>query len=90
MAVLETSVHSLTIGKPTYTTCQTKKRKPSYWATDRRYYPDGSYEFVSVRVPDNSSKLCRYDMSDIDSRCEGCPQVGLGKQYDQDIRSRGK
>lgn len=31
-----------------------------------------------------------YDMSDIDSRCEGCPQVGLGKQYDQDIRSRGK
>ena len=22
-------------------------------------------------------------MSDIDSRCEGCPQVGLGKQYDR-------
>ena len=81
--------HELTVAKSTYTTCQTKQRKPSYWATDRRYFPDGSYEFVSVRVPDTSSTTCRYDMSQNDSRCDGCPQVGVGNAYNEHIRKIG-
>ena len=89
MAVIDHPTHELTIGKPTYETCQVKQRKPSYWATDRRYFPDGSFEFISVRVPDRSSKDCRYDMSDIDSRCEGCRQVGVGNAYNEHIRKVG-
>jgi ribosomal protein S27E len=89
MAGLDHPVSPLTVAKPAYEACQNKQRKPSYWATDRRYFPDGSYEFVSVRIPDNSSKTCRYDMSQIDSRCEGCPQVGVGNAYNEHIRKIG-
>ena len=89
MAGLDFEVHALTIGKPTYTTCQIKQRKPFYWATERRYFPDGSYEFISVRIPDHSSKQCRYDMSETDSRCAGCKQVGVGNAYNEHIRKVG-
>ena len=89
MAVLTHEVHQLTIGKPTYETCQIKQRKASYWAPDRIYFPDGSFESTSVRVPDTSSTTCRYDMSEIDSRCTGCEQVGAGNAYNEMVREKG-
>ena len=89
MAGLDYEVSPLTVAKPTYEACQTKQRKPSYWAPSRRYYPDGSFEAISVRIPDKSSTECRYDMSQTDSRCKGCHQVGVGNAYNEDIRKRG-
>jgi len=65
-------------------------RKPHYWSPQRRYFPDGSFEMTSVRVPDPSSTDCMYDMSETDSRCEGCPQVGVGNAFNERVRREGR
>jgi hypothetical protein len=89
MAVLDHPVHPKTVGSDRYDACQAKVRKPNYWAPQRRYFPDGSFEITSVRVPDPSSKTCRYDMSLTDSKCEGCPQRGFGESYNKMVRELG-
>lgn len=44
-----------------------------YWATNRNYFSDGSYDLVSVRVPVTSSTKCRnFYMWDTDPMCAGC------------------
>jgi len=59
---------------PTYEACQNKVRKKSYWAMNRRYYPDGSFDVVSVRIPDVTSTDCKYDFWRTDPQCNGCQQ----------------
>lgn len=50
--------------------------KDSYWAAERRYFPDGSFEPVSVSVPFRMTHKCRHDgvaaMGIDDPACEGC------------------
>ena len=79
-------VHEKTVGKSTYEACQKKERKPNYWATHRRYFPDGSYEFVSVRVPDVMSKKCRNFYLWESKECSGC-EYPKDKEYEQRMRS---
>ncbi len=90
MPVLEHEVHASTIGSERYEECQKKVRKPGYWAPNRIYRDDGSYVEEQTYIVDASSKTCKYDMSDIDTKCFGCPQQGLGRQYDTEVRSKGK
>lgn len=65
-------VHEKTVGKDRYEACMVKVRKPHYWAPERRYFPDGSFEMMAVRVPDTMSKDCRnYYLWDTPA-CAGC------------------
>lgn len=52
------------------------KFKPSYWAPNRRYYPDGSFDVVSVRIPFRNSHECHFDglegTTGDSARCAGC------------------
>ncbi len=90
MPVLDHEVHPSTVGGDRYEECQRKVRKPGYWAPDREYLEDGTYIEKQTFIEDKSSKPCRYDMSDTqDSKCIGCPQRGVGRQYDNEVRSRG-
>lgn len=66
-------VHPLTVGGERYGCNNDRPRQRGYWAVNRRHFPDGSFDLVSVRVPDNGSVLCRYDMRDGDPKCAGCP-----------------
>lgn len=68
------AVHELTVGGEKYGCNNDKPRLRGYWAVGRRYFPDGSFELVSVRVPDHMSKGCRYDLADTDPKCAGCPR----------------
>ncbi len=68
-------VHEKTKGTDTYAACQQKTRRASYWAPERRYFPDGSFDVVSVRVPDTMSRKCRnLYLWDSDPKCAGCDQ----------------
>lgn len=48
----------------------------SYWAPERRFFPDGSFDVTSVRVPHVTSHECRYDGRGFgeagDPGCAGC------------------
>lgn len=52
------------------------KRKASYWAPQRRSFPDGSFDVISVRIPFTMSHDCRFDGKNghagEDPGCEGC------------------
>lgn len=65
-------VHTLTVGKDRYEACMAKERKAFYWAPHRRYFPDGSFEMMSVRVPDTMSKPCRNLYLWDTPACAGC------------------
>ena len=68
-------VHERTKGGDKYAACQIKVRKNSYWAPHRRDFPDGSFDIVSVRVPDTMSRGCRnFFLWDTDPKCQGCEQ----------------
>lgn len=60
-----------------------------YWAPQRRFYPDGSFEVVSVRIPHAMSKECRYDKSLADSKCKDCQHAGTGEAYAKLISENG-
>lgn len=48
-------------------------RKQFYWATNRNYFPDGSFDLVSVRIPVRASTKCRsFYLWDTDPMCAGC------------------
>lgn len=94
MPGLDYEVHPLTVaGK--LAGCHSKPRPKSaaegggYFAPDRRYFPDGSFEAVCVWVPHEMSTACNYDQAISPERCEGCEHVGNGKAYVEDIRRRG-
>ncbi len=88
MAGLDYPVHPLTVGSEHYTRCQRKERKSGYWARDVRHNMQPPKD-VWVWVEDTSSRVCRYDLSQSDPKCEGCSSVGMGKFYDDEIRRKG-
>ena len=80
-------VHEKTKDTPRYEACQKKVRKPHYWAPQRIYNPDGSFEVISVRIPDNMSKNCRnYYLWHTDPKCAGCT-VERDYAYEERMRS---
>lgn len=61
--------------------------RKSYWAPQRIYNPDGSFEVISVRIPDNMSKNCRnYYLWHTDPKCAGCT---VDRDYAFEERMRG-
>ena len=96
MPVLDHEVHAAVIktGDARYG-CWNRpdKFKRSYWAVDRRFYPDGSFDLVSVRVPYTLSHECRYDgkggLSGDDPSCEGCRHY-KASDYVKHIMEQGK
>lgn len=50
-----------------------------YWAPDRRYFPDGSFEAICTFIPHTMSTECRFDQVIEPARCEGC--IHEGSQY---------
>lgn len=79
MPVLDHPVHPSTqIGEDHRYACFNRpdRFKGHYWAPQRRFYPDGSFEMTSVRIPILTSQDCRYDgkggLTGEDPGCEGC------------------
>lgn len=90
MAVLDHPVHVKTVGAETYGACQRKVRRPGYYAPQRRYFPGGTFELINVWIADDSSPDCRYDISNTDPKCAGCPRRGEGEAYNLMVRTKGK
>ena len=94
MPVLDHKTHQATIGSERYDDCREKVRTDGYWAQDGWHHHgvDGMAESHPkwVWIHDSGSRLCRYDMSLTDPKCEGCHRRGGGEAYDQMIRSQGK
>ena len=59
------------------------KFSKSYWAPERRTFPDGSFEMTAVRIPFRMSHVCRHDgvaaMGVDDKACEGCKHYKANK-----------
>lgn len=60
-----------------------------YYAPDRRYYGIGGFDTISVFVEHCLSTDCRYEMSEKDTKCNGCKHRGSGEAYAQMVRSNG-
>lgn len=51
---------------------------PHYWAPQRRFYQDGSFDVVSVKIPFRNSHACHHYAGGpglgqpLDVRCAGC------------------
>lgn len=78
---------------PTRHGCYNRKtdmRKRFYWATNRNYFPDGSFDLVSVRIPVNTSYKCRSFYSwEADPLCAGCTAL-KDLEYQQRMMSEPK
>ncbi len=92
MAVLEHAVHEKTReAAGAVWGCHNRPDfKPGYWAPDRRYLPDGTFEVILVWVPHFGARECRNDISLSDSKCDGCTYRGTGEAYSKMVRERGK
>lgn len=80
MPVIDHPIHPSTVKDDSFRYgCHTRpaKFKPFYWAPQRRYFPDGSFDMVSVRVPFRMSHDCHSDgengLGREDTGCSGCP-----------------
>ena len=96
MPVLDHEVHPSVIKGPEHRYgCHNRPDKFAryYWAPERRFFPDGSFEIISVRVPHTLSNECRYDgkggLSADDPGCEGCRHYKVS-DYVKTISERGK
>ena len=56
-----------------------------YWAPDRRYRDDGTWESCPVWVPHRMSESCRYDQAIAPERCAGCRHLGSGEEYVKEV-----
>ena len=93
MPVIEHAVHEkVRIGEGWVYGCHNRpsKFKPHYWAPERRVFPDGSFEVMSVRVPHSLSHNCRFDLSLADPACKGCDHRGEGLAYTERVQALGK
>lgn len=83
MPVEDKPVHTMTAtgANHRYTTCANKTRANWYFAPDRIYNQNGTFETVQIMVINESSFECRYDMSLTDAACAECGQRGKGKEY---------
>jgi hypothetical protein len=52
--------------------CKNHSSSAGYYAPDRVYKPDGTFYIVQVFIPHVMTTDCRYDMSRLDPRCNGC------------------
>lgn len=60
-----------------------------YFAPQRRFFPDGSFEVVPVFIPFRMSTECRYDQKISPEDCAGCEHVGTGAAYAAMIEASG-
>ena len=58
------------------------KMDAGYFATDRRYKPDGTYYQILTRIPHRNTTDCRYDLWESDPRCAGCTAEKLYEKND--------
>ena len=61
-----------------------------YSAPNRRAGANGyepTFWMERVKIPHVMSRECRYDMSNKDTRCDGCKHRGSGEAYADRIRS---
>ena len=65
------------------------KFKDGYTVLVRVYFPDGKYDMQIEIVPHMMSTDCRFDLSDNDTKCNGCMHQGRGKIYNEMIRKVG-
>jgi hypothetical protein len=68
-------VHPINVAKEHYGcyNVDRPRNKRYYWAVQRYFMPDGSFDLVSVRVPVHTSRDCRsFYLWDTDARCIGC------------------
>ena len=80
-------VHEKTKDTPHYGCWNRAPYRKSYWAPQRIYNPDGSFEVISVRIPDNMSKNCRgFYLWHTDPKCAGCT---VDRDYAYEERMRG-
>lgn len=91
MAVLDHAVHDKTReASGAVWGCHSRPDfKTGYWAPDRRYREDGTFEVIQTWVPHFGALECRNDFSLSNSKCDGCPRRGTGEAYVADIRARG-
>ena len=96
MPVIEHEVHaSVVLSEGAKYGCWNRPDRfaKSYWAPNRRFYPDGSFEVISVRIPHNLSHDCRYDgkngTAGEDPRCEGCRHY-KASDYVRSVAERGR
>jgi hypothetical protein len=93
MPVLDHATHESTVASAQGYGCKNKERAIVYFAPGGlvpAYAGSMQMHVQTVPVANRMSKECRYDMSLMDGRCEGCTKRGQGEEYDQRIRSDGK
>lgn len=96
MPVLDHEIHPSTQqGADARYGCWSRKAKfkAHYWAPHRRYFPDGSFDVISVRIPFRNSHDCRFDgkngTAGEDPKCEGCRHYKQS-DYVKSILENGK
>lgn len=91
MAVLDHQVHEKTkeAAGAVWGCHRRQDFKPGYWAPDRRYREDGTFEVVQTWVPHFGAQDCRNDISLSDPKCKGCPRAGTGEEYSLHVRTAG-
>ena len=90
MAVLETNPHALTVRTGTEPWgCSNRVFAEGYWAPQRRYLPDGSFDMISKFIPHTMSTRCRQENTLTDIRCNQCRERGLGDAYVAMVKSNG-
>jgi hypothetical protein len=68
-------VHPMNVAKERYGCYNVSrpKNKRYYWAVQRNFMPDGSFDLVSVRIPVHTSRECRsFYLWETDVGCAGC------------------
>lgn len=82
-------VHHLTIGGDKYGCHSRKPYAKHYWAPQRIFHSDGSFEVISVRVPHTNSRDCRsFALWDVDPMCIGCTTTRDTDYRDRMLRMR--
>lgn len=52
--------------------CHNREIAAGYFAPQRRFFPDGSFDVISKFISHRMSRDCRYDLRTTDPRCESC------------------
>jgi hypothetical protein len=79
--VQDYEVHELTkVSKDYKYGCNNRRAMSKhYFAPNRRYYADGTYQLGQTKIVHAMSTDCRYDLSSNDNACRGCKHK-KGKQ----------
>lgn len=85
MPVADTPVHALTVAGDLYGCHNREPFSPGYYAPDRKYREDGTWENVQAFIPHRMSTECRYDQEAAPERCSGCCWQGGGARYVESV-----